>query len=67
MKTTLIITGSLLISLLIYKLTNKTKQRAMTIKSNEALEKKGVKVLTLKKYLKTYNFKGKYRKVPSIQ
>ena len=67
MKTTLIITGLLLISLLIYKLTNKTKQRGMTIINNEVPEKKGVKVLTLKKYIKIYNFKGKYRKVPSIQ
>ena len=68
MKTALIITGVLLLTTFIYyKLTNKTKERGMTIKNKEVPEKKGVKTLPLRKYLKYYHFKGGYKKVPAIQ
>ena len=68
MKTALNIIGALLLaSYIYYKLTNKTKERGMTIKNKEVSEKKGAKVLPLRKYLKYYHFKGRYKKAPAIQ
>ena len=67
MKTALIITAILLITIFIYyKLTNKTKERGVTI-TGKPTRNFGAKASTKKRFLKYYTIRVKYRKVPAIQ